>query len=327
MSLHEREVTLKLKSRPLRLVYLIRNRDELMDAVTLYTHVWGGAANTIFPVPENEEEADTLRFALKSINPDYILVPREGIPSYVSQVLKQSTGLLRPISSPEVQRHIQSSRSDFLLLRDGTVSHIGLICQKLYPSGLNKSNICLVESGSAFDLEVALQCGIPSQPYRDYLVQYLAADVFSCPQTIEQLIKLSLLLPRSQVVILGLVTNSSELSDLFSVVADAAQNAQKRGIRVHLALNGKLHLWGSLDETEAGKVQLDQLLVDKSILPKGESVGELPQTYHFGISRATYNKNVLHRWEQEFSLTKTKEQDNKTHPGFTSEDVEASSSV
>jgi len=815
MSLHEREVTLKLKSRPLRLVYLIRNRDELVDAVTLYTHIWGGAANTIFPVPENEEEAHTLRFALKSINPDYILVPREVIPSYVSQVLKQSTGLLRPISSPEVQRHIQGSRSDFLRLRDGTVSHIGLILQHLYSSGLNNSKPYLVDYDRTFNLEIALQCGIPTQFHRDYLVQHLAADVFHCPQTIEQLIKVSLLfsrfdnpkfltliktqrslgqssppwiedeetlglflddghdigiptsfwnyqwfirqnkifLPRDafltnlkhhaslivefmpsiralfvktplnhqdasdlcsnlknvfatvgkdilvkvnyqgfrfdwlqgsrtyggtinctrlinydssvrfdppvpfghdntnclfgydaevkfvsgkkfslpatqvtsqlltnellqieraennqddwgeawlrlnlpvraetkgvtgtalagkecrffvhpddvvisrhlkqagfevkpnkhtryvqgcikrfggfdkvislidkqgadilsalvthraeqgglyrdkiksfltkerglsqqdadqiskqklplllenglvrrgyslccptcnltdwysleevrefiecrgcaekfqfplegrglqftytanelaarlvkeggiaviktaeifrqidysgliqfggellhpgdkenfaevdlfwltdeafiiaecksyhkieqkdiveikdslaktvevaaqidvQVVILGVVTNSSELSDLFSVVADAAQNDQNRGIGVHLALNGKLHLWGSPDGTEAGKVQLGQLLGYNTILAEGESVGELPQTYHFGISRATDNTDVLHRWEQELSLTKTKEQDNKTHPGFTSEDVEASSSV
>ncbi|MFP5270404.1 hypothetical protein [Coleofasciculus sp.] len=173
MSLHEREVTLKLKSRPLRLVYLIRNRDKLMDAVTLYTHVWGGAANTIFPVPENEEEADTLRFALKSINPDYILIPREGIPSYVSQVLKQSTGLLLSIYSPEVQRHIQGARYDFLRLRDGTVSHIGLILQHLYPGGLNDSNIRLVDSDGTFNLEIALQCGITTQFYQNYLVQHL----------------------------------------------------------------------------------------------------------------------------------------------------------
>lgn len=56
MQPHEREVTLKLNSRPLRLVYLVRNREDLINAVKLYTHVWGGAANAILPLPEDELE-------------------------------------------------------------------------------------------------------------------------------------------------------------------------------------------------------------------------------------------------------------------------------
>lgn len=52
----EREIALKVKPRPLRLVYLVRNREDLINAVTLYTHVWGGAANAILPIPENNED-------------------------------------------------------------------------------------------------------------------------------------------------------------------------------------------------------------------------------------------------------------------------------
>lgn len=196
MQFSEQEVTLKLNSRPLRLIYLIRSRQDLINAVTLYTHVWGGAANGILPIPENDLEADTLKLTLKYIDPDYILVPRKGIPSYVSQVLEQSPALQSPIGDEEVQQHVNGPKPNLLRLHGGTLSHIGLLLGRLHPNGLDKSNIRIVEPGGPFNLEIALQGGAPTQVYRDYLVQQLAGEVFSSPHTIEQLIKVSLLLPR-----------------------------------------------------------------------------------------------------------------------------------
>lgn len=39
MEYHNQEVTLKVSSRPLRCIYLVRDREEVLDAVTLYTHM------------------------------------------------------------------------------------------------------------------------------------------------------------------------------------------------------------------------------------------------------------------------------------------------
>ncbi len=47
--------SIDIQSRPLRLVYLVANREDILDAVTLYTHIWGGFANAIFPIPSNEQ--------------------------------------------------------------------------------------------------------------------------------------------------------------------------------------------------------------------------------------------------------------------------------
>ncbi|MBD1841025.1 hypothetical protein H6F78_18125 [Coleofasciculus sp. FACHB-64] len=192
MQFLEQEVTLQLNSRPLRLVYLVRSREDLINAVTLYTHVWGGAANAILPIPENDVEADTFNLALRWIDPDYIFIPRQGIPPYIDQVLHQLPALQRPISLEEIQEHIHGY--NLIYLHKGTLSHIGLILESLYPNSLENSNIRLVEPSNIFNLELALQGGVPTQLYRNYLVQNLAADVFSPPHTIEQLIKLSLLL-------------------------------------------------------------------------------------------------------------------------------------
>jgi hypothetical protein len=206
MQLHGREVTLKLNSRPLRLVYLVGNREDLLNAVTLYTHIWGGAANAIFPMPENEAEVDTLKCALKSINPDYILTPTEGIPSCVLQVLEQLPVNYRSVSTRDVERHINEqhiSSYDFIRLGTGTVatevnharlSHIASILQRLYPTPLPDSIIRIIEPGSSFDFELALQSGVPTQTYHNFLREHLGASVLPSPQTTEQLVKYSLLM-------------------------------------------------------------------------------------------------------------------------------------
>lgn len=68
----QHEAILKLKPRPLRLVYLVNSVADLTNAVTLYTHLWGGFSNVIFPVPDNTDQNTHLQYALRSINPDYI---------------------------------------------------------------------------------------------------------------------------------------------------------------------------------------------------------------------------------------------------------------
>ena len=192
MQVSQREVTLKITSRPLRIVYLIRNREDLINAVTLYTHVWGGAANAILPLPENDEEQEAFKLSLEWINPDYIFYPTEGIPSYAVQVLEKSPALQSPISEIAIKQHVNTN---FLPSLSGVkLPQMGLILNRLYPNGSDKNNIRLVEAGGDFNFAILLQSGNPIQWYQDYLVKQLGAKVFNPPNTVEQLIKESLLL-------------------------------------------------------------------------------------------------------------------------------------
>jgi hypothetical protein len=198
---HEREVTLKLNSRPLRLVYLVRNREDLVSAVKLYTHVWGGMADAILPIPKDELEIEAFFSALKSINPDYILTSAESIPDYVYKVLKQLPILQIFIRSEKLEEHINGL--DLILLRTGTLStglhngrlsHIRRILGQLHPTPTTDVPINFVEPGGSYGFELGLLSGFPSQSYQDFLKKLFNANTLSSPQTTEQVIKSSLLL-------------------------------------------------------------------------------------------------------------------------------------
>lgn len=214
MESQNREVTLKLKSRPLRCAYLIRDREELLDAITLYTHVWGGAANAIFPMPISDEEINSLKFILELMNADYVFIPRDELshqdeenlilesmngnyvftprdrlPNQLSQVLNNLPILQRPISRQEVEQHINASRRDLLRLRDGSLSHIQQILIAKHSSPLEESTIRLLDATDPFRVEIALHEGLPSLAYREYLREYLGAKTISQPENTEQLLK------------------------------------------------------------------------------------------------------------------------------------------
>lgn len=197
MKMQDREVTLKLKSRPLRCVYLVRDREDLLDAIALYTHVWGGCANAILPIPVHEEEFNSFITTMEWMNPDYIFVPREEVPLKLSDVLKHIPVLIRPISKTEVEQHI-NSRVDKLRLSSGSLSHMRVILSAIHQNPIPESNIYLIEGGENFNLEVALHSGSPSQPYRDYLIKHLSANLLSHPVNIEQLLKTCLVVTKYQ---------------------------------------------------------------------------------------------------------------------------------
>jgi hypothetical protein len=104
----------------------------------------------------------------------------------------------------------------------------------------------------------------------------------------------------AQIVVLGIVTRSHDLSNLFATVAEVSKKAQDKKIGVHLVLNGRLYLWGSVDETEVSKVRLEELQVDDNSLEEEWNVGESPRQYGIGGELGqSFDRSVLHQWEQE----------------------------
>lgn len=202
MQLYERQVSLKLSPHPLRLVCIVNNRQELLTAVKLYTHTWGGRANTILPMPSNDQEANTLKAVLKRLHPDYIFVSTEQeIPFCTNEVLDEFSQSQLSISSHAVDEHLSGDNPILLPtgsfsvgLYNGNLPHIGPILGHLHPAPLTVSKIRLTELCNHFSFELSIHTGTPTQSYQNYLKKHLGAQVLSAPETIEQLVRTSLIL-------------------------------------------------------------------------------------------------------------------------------------
>jgi len=190
MKTKNREVSVKLNSRPLKLVYLVRSQEHLFDAIALYTHVWGGGANYMLALPNNQEETQILEDSLQIINPDYILIPttEELLPNLDKKIPARQ--LL--ISRHTVQQHIKGE--DLYRFPTGNLNHIINIINAYSPDDINnnKSAIGVVEATSRSDIDTAIQYGLPTKYYHEYLSSHRGAKTFSTPLTIQDNIKLSL---------------------------------------------------------------------------------------------------------------------------------------
>lgn len=205
MYFSEKEVTLNLTSRPLRLVYLVGNREEFQNAVKLYTHIWGGLTNTIIPIHEHALDIDLLKNKIILINPDFIFIPTTNIFEAISTNLKEILPVkIINIDTEKIQKHIEgtelinlphySARARHFTAK---LSHIVSVLQEIYANPLPESHIWGIEEGNSLDFELSIQYGKISTMYRKYLTEHLAANFLRLPQNFEELVKSSLLLASS----------------------------------------------------------------------------------------------------------------------------------
>jgi hypothetical protein len=103
----------------------------VLDAVALYTHMWGGAANAILPIPVDNSEIEDFEEMLQLINPDFIFVQRDQLPNIIIPILKKLPILIIPISKDEVQNHVNDNNP--LYLSSGKISQIRTILFKNSP--------------------------------------------------------------------------------------------------------------------------------------------------------------------------------------------------
>ncbi|OBQ41870.1 MAG: hypothetical protein AN485_00935 [Anabaena sp. MDT14b] len=210
----QHEAILKLKPRPLRLVYLVNTTTDLKNAVTLYTHLWGGFSNAIFPVPDDTDKLILLQYALESINPDYIFLPEQDIPENVTEILDEFPSRCLKLSSERIE-DIANLNDHLLGLPLQTVNgsqirefpHIIRVLNSIYKNPLSDTNICLISDNSTFGHEIFLQFGKPSNQYQGYLSNHLNARLISI-NSIEALLKASLL------TAIGILTNSLSMTEM-----------------------------------------------------------------------------------------------------------------
>ncbi|MBD2279782.1 hypothetical protein [Aphanizomenon flos-aquae] len=172
---------------------------DLKNAVTLYTHLWGGFSNAIFPVPDDTDKLILLQYALESINPDYIFLPEQEIPENVTEILDEFPSRCLKLSSERIE-DIANLNDHLLGLPLQTVNgsqirefpHIIRVLNSIYKNPLSDTNICLISDNSIFEHEIFLQFGKPSNQYQGYLKNHLNARSITI-DSIEFLLKASLL--------------------------------------------------------------------------------------------------------------------------------------
>lgn len=218
----QNEAILKLKPRPLRLVYLANTTTDLKNAVTLYTHLWGGFSNAIFPVPDDTDKVILLQKALQSINPDYIFLPEQDIPENVTEILDQFPICCLKPSSKRIEDI--ANLNDHLLglplqtvngSKIGEFPHILRVLNSIYRNPLSDTNVRLISNNSIFEPEIFLQFGKPSNQYQEYLSNHLNARLISI-NSIEVLLKASLL------TAIGIFTNSLSMTEMEIIYTESS---------------------------------------------------------------------------------------------------------
>ncbi|MEO1348357.1 MAG: hypothetical protein AAFW84_06065 [Cyanobacteria bacterium J06635_15] len=182
-----KEVSLKIKTRPLRCAYLVRSRDDLLNAITLYTHTWGGAANVILPAPKNEEEINESRLLLSEVNPDYFFIPREYSEAEKAKLTGELSILCRPISHVNIEKY--AGEEEKLHLKGGILSHVNQFLTSQHQNLKGRISTCLIEENDRFKLEMALHIGCPSEQYRSYLLNHLDSKSITCSDEDSGLLK------------------------------------------------------------------------------------------------------------------------------------------
>ncbi len=201
----EKIIALNLRSRPLRLAYLVTCLNDLNNAVNLYTHTWGGAANILLPVYDDEDEIKQLHNSLIKFDPDYILSTHGiDLPQEVTDILENYPARHYSIRQEKIKKFVDCE--DKIDLHVGNLSsgsnaklpHIASVLKDLHPNPVSESGIYLLESlSSEFDLNLVLQAGITSQSYCEDLIQHLGAKILTTPKNPENLFKTSLSLSTS----------------------------------------------------------------------------------------------------------------------------------
>ncbi len=189
MDMKDKEITLKLNSRPLKLAYLVRTSEDLFNSISLYTHLSGGAANYILPLPDNNDEMVDLKNSLQNIDPDYILIPDNE--KLLTDLGNQLSAPQRKISYSAIQSHINGH--DLYRFPSGDLNHIIPVISALFQDGINRQ-IGLVAPSS--DIATALNYGLPTQNYRQYLCTKYGASIFRRPSNMQEEIQLKLTVSR-----------------------------------------------------------------------------------------------------------------------------------
>ena len=220
--------TLNIRTRPLRFVYLVSDMNDVLKAIKLFTHLWGGAANPILPLPKNANEIECFKIALKSINPDYIIIPDNNLSTEIIRILKKEAVLYSCIADELINKCTENPVglqwgtelstgvwTNSLFMNKQTIN-IFHILQTIYSNtaSVPQVNIVDLEDRNDWNRCISVQQGIFSNNYKEnYLKQHLKANILSYPDSVLNLIKIGFLLNNYQT---PLTLTKAKLNYLYS---------------------------------------------------------------------------------------------------------------
>lgn len=190
-------ISFTLSTRPIRVLYVATSQEEVMQAVKLYTHLWGGAANAILPLPMTGADIQRFVRAVRRFDPDVLLTSINRIESPLAAIVNELPSPIRQVTGEAVAGYIEGREP--LTLLSGEATHPAALLEQEFPVRVAEpTNIRMLEAGSHFGFELALHFGAASEVYLRYLRDHLGGRILRSPAGPDELIK-SLLISAQRV--------------------------------------------------------------------------------------------------------------------------------
>lgn len=122
-------VILTESTRPLRIASIVDDMDSLTSAISLNTHIWGGAGNVILPAPNNDRDARLLQSAIRDTEPDIVLSDTDSVPNNLVSFLNDYPAPLQELSADLV--HGVVSNRHPIRLAGGRLQHVASVLDKI----------------------------------------------------------------------------------------------------------------------------------------------------------------------------------------------------
>lgn len=188
-------ISLTLKTRPIRAVFLARDGDDILQAVRLYTHLWGGAANALLPLPGSENAVEWFVRAVQRFDPDVLLTSVTEIPASLGRVLNDLPYPIASVSAEQIDGHVGGAEP--FRFHGGAATHPVAVLESRFPVPVSApSNVRIPEPSESYNFALAMHCGLPSDAYARYLREHLGGRILRTPHGIEELLKVLLISAR-----------------------------------------------------------------------------------------------------------------------------------
>jgi hypothetical protein len=184
----EREVTLKVTSRPLRMAFIVATLDDIARAVRLSTHIWGGALSPIYPVPRDDADRGFLAEVLRACDPDVVFSMTEIQDAATIRMLNELPALKQRLLDRHVDEFIRGI-NPLTLLTGETVPHVHAVLRDRFSARIEKSLIRIAPDGGPLSFYVMLHGGDVAKEYRDFLRMRLGGAVVDAVNTPADLIR------------------------------------------------------------------------------------------------------------------------------------------
>ncbi len=214
---------IKAQSRPIRFAYLVSNPSDVLDAIKFYTHIWGGRASVILPMPNTNLQVRQCAHALLISKPDFLVIPDGQQTPYGRLMLAHS-----PIPQVIIGRgsNVDSIVANTTILQYHkrtfpTLSQV-MPWQKYRAKSLTVANTDRINHRG-----IALQSGLPSKTYIEQIIsnwQTCDIEYLNSPQNHKEYIQQSLVI-RSRFTALDLTMLGLHKSLIGGAVFDGDMDA------------------------------------------------------------------------------------------------------